>query len=126
MRKGVFLVSIFLTLIISCKPQEKEVKDITVEDLKVVLENEDNVQLLDVRTPKEWEEGTIENSIKIDVTADGFENIALEKLDKTKPVYIYCRSGGRSRIASEMLLEKGFQPYNILGGYLEWTEMNKE
>ncbi|TDQ22662.1 rhodanese-like domain-containing protein [Tenacibaculum caenipelagi] len=126
MKKSVFLIGLFLTIVISCKPQNNEVKDISVEDLKVVLKNEDKVQLLDVRTPKEWEEGAIENSIKIDVTAGDFEKIALEKLDKNQPVYIYCRSGGRSKIASEILLEKGFQPYNILGGYLEWIEKNKE
>ena len=126
MKKSVFLIGLFLTMVMACKPQAKEVRNITVEDLKVVLANEDKVQLLDVRTPKEWEEGAIENSIKIDITAGDFEKKALEKLDKSQPVYIYCRSGGRSRLASEMLLEKGFQPYNIVGGYMEWKEKNNE
>ena len=101
-------------------------KNITIEDLQVVLENEDEVQLLDVRTPEEWVGGVIKNPIKIDITGDDFEGKVLEKLNKKQPVYIYCRSGGRSKIASELLLEKGFQPYNIIGGYIEWTEKNKE
>lgn len=126
MNKGVFLVGLFLTVVLSCKPQTNEVKTITIEDLQVVLQSEDNVQLLDVRTPEEWAGGVIETPIKIDVTGNDFEGKALEKLDKTKPVYLYCRSGGRSLKASELLAQKGFKVYNVLGGYLEWTEKNKE
>ncbi|CAM1368338.1 Rhodanese-related sulfurtransferase [Tenacibaculum sediminilitoris] len=126
MNKGIFLVSLFLAVVLSCKPQTNEAKDITVEDLQVVLENEDNVQLLDVRTPEEWAGGVIKTPIKIDITGDDFEGKVLEKLDKTQPVYIYCRSGGRSKKATELLAKKGYEAYNVLGGYLEWTEKNKE
>lgn len=126
MNKGVFLVGLFLTVILSCKPQNTEVNNITIDNLQVVLQNEENVQLLDVRTPEEWAGGVIETPIKIDVTGNDFEGKALEKLDKTKPVYLYCRSGGRSLKASGLLAQKGFKVYNVLGGYLEWTEKNKE
>lgn len=112
-------------MIFSCNSQLEGIKNISVDDLKVVLKNDATIQLLDVRTPKEWNEGIIENAIKIDVTAEGFENLAIEKLDKSKPVYIYCRSGGRSKIASNLLLKQGFQPYNVLGGYMDWEEKNK-
>ena len=90
-----------------------------------VLNNDKNVQLIDVRTPGEWADGIIDNAIKINVTADDFEKLALEKLDKSNPVYIYCRSGGRSKIAADVLLKNGFQPYNVLGGYMAWEEKNK-
>nr|WP_299031206.1 rhodanese-like domain-containing protein [uncultured Tenacibaculum sp.] len=126
MKRGVFLVVLFLTVVLSCKPQTNEAKDITVENLQLVLENEDNVQLLDVRTPQEWAEGVINDPIKIDITGDDFEGKVLEKLDKTQPVYIYCRSGGRSKKATELLAKKGYKAYNVLGGILEWEEKNKE
>ena len=125
MKKGILLVSLILTVIFSCKPQTNEAKDITVEDLKVILDNESSIQLLDVRTPSEWAEGVITTPIKIDITAEGFEDKAIEKLDKSQPVYIYCRSGGRSKRATDLLVKKGFEAYNVLGGYMEWEQKNK-
>ena len=68
MKKGILLVSLILTVVFSCKPQTNEAKDITVEDLKVILDNESSIQLLDVRTPSEWAEGVINAPIKIDIT----------------------------------------------------------
>lgn len=121
MKKRILLFGLLLTMMLSCKPQTKTESDITVDDLKVVLKSDANIQLLDVRTPKEWEEGVINNPIKIDVTGDDFEGKALEKLDKNQPVYIYCRSGGRSKRASELLAKKGYKVYNVLGGILEWN-----
>ncbi|CAM1351372.1 rhodanese-like domain-containing protein [Tenacibaculum crassostreae] len=125
MKKGILLVSLILTVVFSCKPQTNEAKDITVEDLKVILDNESSIQLLDVRTPSEWAEGVITTPIKIDITAEGFEDKAIEKLDKSQPVYIYCRSGGRSKRATDLLVKKGFEAYNVLGGYMEWEQKNK-
>ncbi|MBA6156045.1 rhodanese-like domain-containing protein [Tenacibaculum sp. S7007] len=125
MKKIVLLLVLAVTTISSCKPKNEGVVDVTVEDLEVVLNNDKNVQLIDVRTPSEWVDGIIDNAIKINVTADDFEKLALEKLDKSNPVYIYCRSGGRSKIAADVLLKNGFQPYNVLGGYMAWEEKNK-
>ncbi|WNW01465.1 rhodanese-like domain-containing protein [Tenacibaculum sp. HL-MS23] len=122
MKKNILYLGLILTIIMSCASKEDGVKDISINDLQVVLKNNENVQLVDVRTPEEWVEGTIKNAIEINVTGSDFEKKALAKLDKTKPVYIYCRSGGRSKIASELLLKKGFQPYNVLGGYKAWEK----
>ncbi len=125
MKKIVLFLVLVASIAFSCKPQNEGIVDITVEDLQVVLNNDKNVQLIDVRTPGEWADGIIDNAIKINVTADDFEKLALEKLDKSNPVYIYCRSGGRSKIAADVLLKNGFQPYNVLGGYMAWEEKNK-
>ncbi len=125
MKKIVLLLVLAVSIISSCKPQNQGIVDITVEDLQIVLNNDKGVQLIDVRTPGEWADGIIDNAMKINVTADDFEKLALEKLDKSNPVYIYCRSGGRSKIAADVLLKNGFQPYNVLGGYLAWEEKNK-
>jgi rhodanese-related sulfurtransferase len=51
---------------------------------------------------------------------------AVEKLDKNKPVYLYCRTGNRSGKATKLLQEKGFKVYNVLGGYNKWKQENKK
>ena len=122
MKKCIFLSGLILMMIFSCNSQSEGVKNISIDELQALLKSNENIQLVDVRTPVECAEGTIKNAIEINVTSDGFEKIAIEKLDKKKPVYLYCRSGGRSKIASDILLKKGFQPYNVLGGYREWQQ----
>ena len=125
MKKYILFLGLILLIIASCSSQSTEIKNISVEDLQVVLKDNKNIQLVDVRTPAECAKGIIENAIKIDITEDNFEKIALDKLDKTKPVYLYCKSGGRSKKASKLLLKKGFQTYNVLGGYIAWKQKNK-
>ncbi|WBX73450.1 rhodanese-like domain-containing protein [Tenacibaculum pacificus] len=124
MKKSFLFIVLIFTLITSCKSQTEEVQNISVNDLEVILKKNKNIQLLDVRTPGECSKGTIENALEINVKSADFENLALSKLDKSKPVYVYCKSGGRSKTASEILLKKGFQPYNVLGGYTAWSGKN--
>lgn len=78
--------------------------------------------ILDVRTPEEWAEGTLKDAVKINYHDDNFEQ-QVEKLDKTVPVYVYCRSGKRSSSAADILKEKGFTKiYNLDGGITSWQE----
>lgn len=78
--------------------------------------------LLDVRTPEEWAEGTLKDATKINYKGDTFEK-DIEALDKNVPVYVYCRSGGRSASAADVLKEKGFKKvYNLDGGITSWQE----
>jgi len=78
------------------------------------LPRDGSVTILDVREPSEVLRGKIEGSINIPLD-DLRDN--LEKLDKTKPVYVYCFSGLRSYIACRMLTGRGFDAYNLSGGY---------
>jgi rhodanese-related sulfurtransferase len=48
----------------------------------------------------------------------------LKLLDKNKPVYLYCRGGGRSGKSAKILQEKGYTIYNVLGGYTKWKKEN--
>lgn len=81
--------------------------------------------IIDVRTPMEYNEGHIKNSKLIDISDRDFEN-QLEKLDKSKTYYVYCRSGGRSSSASQIMIEKGFtKVYNLQGGMIAWTGAKK-
>ena len=79
------------------------------------------VQLVDVRTPQEYAERHLKEAVNINFNDDGFIDKA-DKLDKSKPVLVYCLSGGRSSKASALLTGKGFsQVYNLDGGILAWT-----
>lgn len=109
---------------VTCKPKVKGVENISVEDLEILLKKD--IQLVDVRTPDEWKKGIIKNALKIDITSDNFEAKAIEKLDKSKPVYLYCRSGIRSLIAGEILYKQGFIVYNLESGYNDWKNKIEE
>ncbi|SMC31575.1 rhodanese-like domain-containing protein [Cellulophaga tyrosinoxydans] len=85
------------------------------------LGNDDNAVILDVRTPEEVENGYIPNAKNIDIhLGQGFLD-ELEKLDKTKNYYVYCRSGARSAQACAVMNNAGFEnAYNLLGGFMNW------
>ena len=118
------IVSCFLLifLFISCG-NSQEINSITKSELKALMAKE-KIQLLDVRTAAEIKKGFIETAIFADFYMDDFYEKATKQLDKNKPVYIYCRSGGRSAKASKILQEKGYEVYNVLGGYNKWKQEN--
>lgn len=79
------------------------------------------VQLVDVRTPSEYRSGHITNAINIDFFNGATFEKAFAKLDKDKPVYLYCRSGARSQKAARRLTQMGFtEIYDLRGGYMRW------
>lgn len=80
-----------------------------------------NTLILDVRTPEEVAEGFIPDAIKLDYRAADFAD-QLASLDRDKTYLVYCRSGGRSAKASELMVELQFEKvYNLEGGYLAWS-----
>ena len=76
-------------------------------------------QLVDVRTPAEYNSAHIPGAINIDVTADDFEQ-NIRVLNKKQPVAVYCRSGRRSKIASEELVKLGYTNVKEFGGIIDW------
>ncbi|TSE07257.1 rhodanese-like domain-containing protein [Aquimarina algiphila] len=87
---------------------------------KEITENKD-AQLIDVRTPKEYNTSHIKNAININYfERDTFQSL-FQKLNKQEPIYIYCRSGNRSRKAAKQLSDMGFvEIKDLKGGYLNW------
>ena len=80
-----------------------------------------DVQLVDVRTPREFNQGHIEGAINIDFYSEKF-NEEFNKLVKDKAVYLYCRSGKRSRYSSNKLEALGFtEIYDLQGGILKYN-----
>ncbi len=95
--------------------------DLTQEDWKKKLEEDNNSIVLDVRTQEEIDLGIIPDSIHIDIyKGQGFID-EIEQLDKTKTYYVYCRSGNRSGQACAIMSQLGFNiAYNLVGGFNEW------
>lgn len=116
-----FLISFFF---VNCNAQQ-EIKSITTLQLKKLLAKE-KIQLLDVRSPEEIKQGFIQTAIFSNYFDNNFTEKAIKKLDASKPVYIYCRSGNRSGRSAVILQKKGFKVYNILGGYSQWKKENKQ
>lgn len=120
------ILILVITIFTACKTEVAGVKNVSANDLRTEINKGSNIQILDVRTDAEWQEGVIEKAFKVDVTSDDFDKIALDKLDKNTPVYVYCRSGGRSLIASEILEKKGFKVFNVEGGYNAWKQLKQK
>ena len=80
------------------------------------------VLLVDVRTPREFNSGHIENAININFLSAEFEK-EIQKLDSTKTLVIYCRSGNRSSKSTSKFVKAGFkQFYDLKGGVLNWEK----
>ena len=80
-------------------------------------------QFVDVRTAKEFGQGHIEGAENIDFLEEGFLS-KMQKFDKDKPLYIYCRSGNRSSKAAAQLTEAGFKKIiDLKGGYKAWKNL---
>jgi len=120
--KKVICIFLMCFFFINCTSQEG-VKSISTIELKLLLEKGD-IQLLDVRTPKEIEQGFIEIAKFANFFDHDFYIKAAKQLDKRKPAYLYCRSGARSVKSAKILQEKGYKVYNVIGGYNKWKEEN--
>ncbi|MBU2945362.1 rhodanese-like domain-containing protein [Zobellia uliginosa] len=80
------------------------------------------VQLVDVRTANEFSGGHIKGAKNIDFFNSANFEKSFQKLDKNKPIYVYCRSGARSQKAARKLLNMGFtQIFDLKGGYSRWS-----
>lgn len=79
-----------------------------------------DVQIVDVRTAAEFEEGHILGAVNMDVKSPEFDN-QIKSLDKKKVVALYCRSGRRSKIAAEKVAALGCTVVELDGGILSWN-----
>ena len=84
------------------------------------------IKIIDVRTPKEFNQGHIENAININFKSSNFIK-SISKLNKDTSFLIYCKSGNRSGKASKIMDSIGFYKiYDLKGGYINWNiEANK-
>lgn len=84
------------------------------------------IQLLDVRTREEWDEGHLKGAKRVPYPQDGFTAKAKAALDPSKPVVVYCRSGNRSAKAAKLMREAGFTTvFDVAGGIIDWEKEGK-
>jgi thioredoxin len=115
-----FLIIAFIVL--SCNGQtSKNIESVTPEVFAEKIKTTPNAQILDVRTPEEFAPEHLDNAANINWLADDFVTNT-KKVDKSKPVFVYCKSGARSAKAAAKLEELGFKKiYQLEGGILKWN-----
>ena len=121
--KNLFLITVllFTCFFYNCKEQKKSsnLQLITSGEMEELLNLED-VQLVDVRTPSEFNAGHVPDAQNINFYDENFDQ-KIETLDKSKPIIVYCKSGGRSAKCASKLVEKGFEKiYDLEGGFSQW------
>ena len=123
MKKLVFLF-LAVMLLTACG-QDKEndqgavYVNITAEEAKQIIDNEEGYIILDVRTQEEYDQGHIPGASVI--SHEEIEEKAEQVLtDKDQLILVYCRSGRRSKIAAEALVELGYINIKEFGGIIDW------
>lgn len=119
-----FLFLIIVFSVTGCQGQTGAQK-LSPDSFEKKLTTEANKIILDVRTPDEYNKGHLADAVMIDFYKDDFKSQVM-KLDKSKPVFVYCAAGGRSSSASKILTELGFkQVYDLQGGLNAWSAAKK-
>jgi len=95
------------------------IPEISVEDLKARLDKKDGLILIDVREPLEHERARIEGATLIPLAELPSR---CSELDKSRPLAVHCRTGGRSARAVQFLRERGYDAVNVAGGICAWSE----
>ena len=112
-------------LFISCHGQTSNaVNTIDAKLFAEKLKTNENPQLLDVRTQEEYSVEHIDNAKNVNWNGDDFV-AKVNSYDKSKPIFVYCKVGGRSAQAANKLAELGFKEiYNLNGGIMKWNAEN--
>lgn len=126
MKNILIFLSVLALFTASCQTKSSTSinENLSVDEFEKKL-NTTEVQLIDVRTAEEFLNGHIKGSTNIDIHSDTFLE-EIKKLDASKPVMLYCLSGGRSATAAGKIEEAGFKiVYNLSGGILKWNASGK-
>ena len=115
-----FLLSaVFLTGCTAPQSQTNSYRQITMDEAVMMMEQEQGYIILDVRRPDEFSAGHIPNAINVPNESIGTDKIS-ELPNKNQLIMVYCRSGRRSKEASEKLVKLGYTNIVEFGGILDW------
>lgn len=115
---------LFSALLFSCNAQNKTA--LTADEFEKGIKLKDSIQLLDVRTAGEFHSGHINNALLSDWNNKTEFDRRISFIDKNKPVYVYCLSGGRSAAAAAKLRSIGYENvFELKGGINAWRAANK-
>ena len=119
--RNFFLKLTIISLLFSCNQTANLIfHDINSDELELMIKKED-LTLLDVRTTAEYSNGHLISAVNINYYGENFDD-EIDRLDKLKPIVVYCKSGGRSSKSALKLVEKGFKKiYNLKGGFDQWV-----
>ncbi|MFM9943837.1 MAG: rhodanese-like domain-containing protein [Bacteroidia bacterium] len=125
MKKLISISFVFVAIILnSCtNGQNKSGKtNLSATQFSAKIKEIPTAPLVDVRSAEEYSSGHIQGSKNINWNGDNFES-EIVKLDKTKPVFVYCQSGRRSASAADRMRSLGFKEvYELDGGISEWMQ----
>lgn len=110
----------------SCATRNNGFKTVSADEFSKLINSSKDIQLLDVRSQQEYDEGHIAGAKLIDVNDSTFIDKALTQLNKQKTVAVYCRSGRRSAKAANAMVKAGFKVINLDGGIIAWQDAGKE
>ena len=123
MKKLIFLLLAVMMLTACGQDTEKDqgavYVNITAEEAKQIMDTEEGYIILDARTQEEYDEGHIPGAIVIsheEITEKAEEVLT----DKDQLILVYCRSGRRSKLAAEALVELGYTNIKEFGGIIDW------
>ena len=120
MRRRTSILALAMTLA-ACS-STATVTHVDAQAAEDLIQNEQGLVVMDIRTPEETAGGTLPNAIEIDFYSPSFRS-ELEALDKTVPYLVYCRSGNRSAEAVSVMADLGFeQIYELDGGVASWVQ----
>jgi len=123
MKKLIFLLLAVMMLTACGQDKENDqgaiYVNITAEEAKRIMDSEEGYIILDVRTQEEYDEGHIPGAIVISHEEIG-EKAEEVLTDKNQLILVYCRSGRRSKIAAEALVELGYTNIKEFGGISDW------
>ena len=123
MKKLVFLLLAVMMLTACGQDKENDqgavYVNITAEEAKQIMDSEEGYIILDVRTQEEYDQGHIPGAVQIshEEIAEKAEEVLT---DKDQLILVYCRSGRRSKLAEEALVELGYTNIKEFGGIIDW------
>jgi rhodanese-related sulfurtransferase len=124
MQKNMFVL---LLSLLACTQPASAQGVLDAAQVETMRKKDKSVQLVDLRTPGEIQQtGKIAGALEIDYTSPDFQT-QIGKLNKSKPVIVYCASGGRSPRAAGQMLKMGFKKvYDYPGGMNDWQRRGKK
>lgn len=116
------LIVLQTTTLVNGQSQEKKSQLLTPPEFEARMKAMKSYTLLDVRTQEEFDNGHLESATLLDFYDSNFKK-ELSKLDKNKPVFVYCAVGGRSGSTATALINMGFKEvYDLKGGIKHWSK----
>lgn len=121
MMRSLVVVLLMVTACASSPKKQTQMKELAPDAWAELHEQTSESVILDVRTAEEFESGYIKGALNMDIRGGADFVASIETLDKSKPYFVYCRSGARSGQACQLMSQMGFSAvYNLDGGVLAW------